>query len=223
MNKLILFLALASLITSCKKDKSSDNNPPGNVVYVNTASGSVWSYHEINTSGGTSQESEYTVTSTPRDTTIEGKSFHIYAYSYGGFQYLNKTNTDYYQFDSIPGLSNSIVRLYLKGNAKAGTTWDQNISIPVPNFPANVPVKISNKIVDIGSRTVNGTLYNNVIHVQTTLSSSLIPVDKLKSDINAYYAENYGLIESSVLVDLDYMGFTEKVDVKINLTSASLK
>lgn len=222
MNKLIPFLVFAILFTSCKKDKSNDNNPDDS-VYINTVSGSLWTYHEVNSSGGASQESDYTVTSTSRDTTIEGKSFHIYAYSYGGFQYLSKSNSDYFQYDSIPGLSNAIVRLYLKSNAKVGNTWDQNVSIPVPNFPANVPVKISNKVLDIGSRTVNGTLYNNVVHVQTSLSSTLIPSDNLKSDINAYYAENYGLIESSVVINLDYLGITEDVDVTIKLTTANLK
>ncbi len=222
MKKILTILMLVISFTSCKKDKSNDDKP-GSITYINTASGSLWAYHEINNSGGSPEESDYTLTSTSRDTTIEGKSFHIYAYSYGGFQYLNNTGSDYYQYDSIPGLSNAIVRLYLKSGAKVGDSWAQNISVPIPNFPANVPVKISNKILDIGSRTVNGTSYNNVVHVQTTLSSSLVPADNLKSDINAYYAENYGLIESTVEIDLDYMGFTQKVDVKINLTSASLK
>lgn len=222
MKKLIPILSLIILAASCKKDKDNDDNPDS-AIYINSVSGSLWSYHEINNSGGTPQESDYTVTSTSRDTAIEGKTFHIYAYSYGGFQYLNNTNSDYYQYDSIPGLSNAIVRLYLRSNAKVGDTWNQSISVPVPNFPANVTIKISNKVLDIGSRTVNGTTYNNVIQVQTTLSSALIPADNLKSEINTYYAENYGLVESSIAIDLDYQGITEKIDVNVKLTSATLK
>lgn len=222
MKKLIPFLLLTFLLAACEKDKSNDN-PAGTSAYINTASGSSWTYHEVNNSGSSPQESDYTVTSTDRDTTIEGKSFHIYAYSYGGFQYLSKINSSYYQYDSIPGLGNAFVRLYLKSSAKVGETWDQNFNIAISGIPASIPVKLSNKIIEIGSRTVNGINYENVIHVRTTVSSSLIPASDLHSDINTYYAENYGLIESSVDIDLDYFGITESVDIDLTLTSATLK
>ena len=223
MKKLVPYLLFTIVLAACKKE-SSDDNTPGTSAYINTVAGSSWTYHEVNNSGTSPQESDYTVTSTNRDTTIEGKSYHIYSYSYGGFQYLNKSGSDYYQFDSIPGgLGDAIVRLYLKTSAKIGETWDQNFSIAISGFPANIPVKLSNKIIEIGSRTVNGIEYQNVIHVQTTISSSLIPSNDLHSDINTYYAENYGLVESSVDVDLDYLGITQNLDIDIKLNSASLK
>lgn len=221
MKKFIPFLALAFLFASCEKD-NSDNDTPAAQSYINTSSGSMWTYHQVNHSSSGNEESDYTVTSTGRDTTIENKSFHIYAYSYGGFQYLNKTNNDYYQYDSLPGLGKAVVRLYLKSNAKVGDTWEQTINVNMDGIPAPIPVKLTNQVVDIGSRTVNGISYENVMHIKTSLSSSLIPSDALKSDINTYYAANYGLVESSVNVDLDYLGMQESIDIAIKLTGADL-
>lgn len=223
MKNLLFFALAATLFTGCKKDSSDNNGTPDAPPYINSNSGSIWLYHQINNSTGTPVESDYTVTSTARDTTIESKTFHIYGYSFGGFQYLNQSNSDYYQFDSLPVIGNALVRLYLKTNLNVGKSWTQDISVPVPNLPTTIPVRITNKIADKDSRTVNGIAYENVIHVQTTLSSSLIPSDALNSAIDMYYAPGYGLIESSVIVKLDYMGMKENVNIKSTLTSAVLK
>lgn len=222
MKKMFPLMMLAFLFAACEKD-NSDNKGPDNAAYVNTATGSTWTYHEVNNSGSATQESDYTVTSTGRDTTIEGKSFHVYEYSYGGFQYLNQSGSDYYQYDSIPGLGDAFVRLYLKSRAKVGDSWNQTFNVSVAGIPAAIPVKLTNKVIEIGNRIVNGTTFENVIHVQTTVSSALIPDNALQSDINTYYAENYGLVESSLKINLDYMGITQKVDVDIKLSSSNLK
>lgn len=222
MKKLIPLIALVFFIFGCNKDKDKGGSDLP-ITYINTNPGSLWMYHEVNSSDGTPESSDFTITSTPKDTSIQGKTFHIYAYSYGGFQYLNQTGSDYYQYDSLPGLGSPILRLYLKSKAKVGDTWDQTINVTIPGVPAAIPVKISNKVIEIGSHTVNGTAYNNVMHIQSSISSTLIPAANLQSSIDTYYAENYGLVESSVDIDLDYMGIVEKADINITLTSAVLK
>lgn len=224
MKRLLIIVPVLFLLSACKKENT--DNPPASKPYFNTTSGSTWAYHEVNSSTGNPTSTDFTITSTSSDTTINRKSYHIYSYSYGGSQYLNKTNSDYYEYDSIPGgIGQAVERLYLKDNISNGGTWDQSLSVKIEGFPlGNVPVKISNKIVDKGiERTVNGVTYTDVIHVQTTLSSSMVPSSDLTSDIHSYFAPGYGLIENSTNVDLDYLGITQKVQVTTTLTSANLK
>ena len=224
MKRILIFVTVLSMLSACKKE--STDNPPAPQPYVNTTSGSSWSYHAVNSSTGTPSSADYTITSTTSDTTINGKSYHVYSYSYGGSQYLNQTNGDYYEYDSIPGgIGQAVERLYLKDNINKGGTWDQSLSVKIEGFPlGNVPVKISNKIMDKGiERTVSGVTYKDVIHVQTTLSSSMVPASGLTSDIHSYFAPGYGLIENSTNVDLDYLGITQKVQMTTTLISANLK
>lgn len=218
-----LFLFAATLIfTACNKN-DSNQNPSTSDAYINTNAGSTWTYHEDNSSGATS--TDYTVTSTSRDSTIEGKKYHVYHYSYGGYQFLMSSGNEYYQYDSIPvSGGKNIARLYLKGDAAAGATWSQDLSLDIPNSPVPVPLHIDNKIVEKGiSRTVNGTEYKNVTHVSTTLSSILIPSANFSSTLDAYYAPNYGLIENTSVVHLDFSGLTEDLNVVTKLKSADLK
>ncbi|HSN10317.1 MAG TPA: hypothetical protein VLS85_14855, partial [Hanamia sp.] len=149
----------------------------------------------------------------------------VYSYSYGGSEYLGITGHDYYQYDSIPVSGGiNIERLYLKDDASVGTTWSQDFSLTIPGVPLPVPLKINNKIVEKGiTRTENGTSYSNVIHVSTTLSSSLIPSSAFSSNIDSYYAPKYGLIENTSVIQLNYMGLVENVNVETQLMSSNLK
>lgn len=222
--KTFTFLLAATLIFSaCKKNDSGSTNNTTD-VYLNTTSGSTWSYEQTDQSG-TNSPTDYTVTSTSKDSTINSHKYHVYSYSYGGSQYLGKDGNDYYQYDSIPisgGIN--IDRLYLKDNVSTGTTWTQNFSLTIPGVPLAVPLTITNKISEKGiDRTVNGTAYSNVIHVTTTLSSALIPPTALTSSIDSYYAPNYGLIENTSVVSIDFSGIVENVNVKTQLMSANLK
>lgn len=223
-NILILFIATAIISSCSKKDDTTTDTPPTQDSYININAGSSWTYHEIDSSTATPQSSDYIVTSTASDTTINSKKYHIYSYSYGGSEYLNLSGHDYYQYDSIPGgLGQIIERLYLKDNASANTTWLQNFSVNITGVPFSIQGTLTNKIVETGiSRTINSITYTDVIHVSTTISSSAIPTG-LTSDINAFYAKNYGLIESSAIVNLDYMGITQNVNIRTQLMSAVLK
>lgn len=222
--KLIIVFAVTLFFTACSKKDNSATPTTTDTTYLNTNAGSTWSYHEADSSGATPVNSDYTVTSTSQDSTINGRKYHVYNYSYGGNNYLALSGNDYYQYDSIPVSGGvNVERLYLKDNLAAGTTWTQDFTLTVPNIPVPVTLTATNKIAEKGiSRTVNGVSYSNVIHVSTTLASALIP-SGFTSSIDTYYAPNYGLIESSTIIKLNYLTLSQNVNIHISLTSASLK
>jgi len=221
--KSFLFFAATLFFTACSKN-NSNQTPTTSNAYINTNAGSSWTYHQTDSSGVTPSNSDYTVTSTSQDSSINGRKYHVYTYSYGGSKYISHTGTDYYEYDSIP-VAGNIDRLYLKDNASVGTTWSQTVNLNIPNSPIpSVPVTLSNKVVEKGiSRTINGTTYTNVTHVSSSISSSLIPASSFSSSLDGYYAPNYGMIESSVVIKLDYLGLTENVNISTKLTGSSLK
>lgn len=220
-------LAFAAIIfnVSCSKDDPNPN-PPGNSSYVNTASGSTWTYHLEDMSTGSTVASDYVITSTDRDTSIASKTYHVFNTTLGGNQYLGKVGNEYYQYDSLPAAigSAAIERLYLKDNVSAGATWTQSINIPVPGSPIPIPFTIANTLAEKDiSRTVNGTNYTNVIHVSTAITSALIPAASLQTSINSFYAPGVGLIENTNTIHLDFLGIVEDVVTETKLTSSTLK
>lgn len=224
MKTLLSFLSVILIFSACKKsDSDSTNNPTD--VYANMNTGSSWNYQQIDSSGTTPQTINYTITSTPNDTTFNSRKYHVYNYSYGGNEYLSNSNNEYYNFDSIPVIGGSYIdRLYLKDNVSAGTSWSQNLTLNIPQSPVPVSLMITNNIVEKGiSMTVNGVSYSDVIHVSTSLSSALIPASSFTSSINSYYAPKVGLIENTSKVHIDFSGLTENVNIKTQLMSSDLK
>lgn len=221
--RLLIFSLAAFIFTSCSKNNS--DNTTTTDTYINTNAGSTWNYHQVDSSGSTPSSSDYTLSSSSQDTTINSKKYHIYNYSYGGSEYMALAGNNYYQYDSIPVTGGAnIERLYLKDNVKAGTTWSQPFNLTIPNVPIPVTLTVTNNIVEKGiSRTVNGISYSNVIHVSTSLSSDFIQSTNFTSNIDSYYAPKYGLIESRTVVHLDYLSFTENVNMNTQLMSADLK
>lgn len=214
------------VFTGCTKKDNTTTPPPVQDSYLNTNSGSTWTYHENNSSGPTPVSSDYTVTSTSKDSTINSRRYHVYSYSYGGSKYLNISNHDYYQFDSLPGALGAGIfeRLYLKDDMAVSGSWTQNLTVTIPGFPIPVPVTITNNIAEKGiSRIVNGINYTDVIRVTTGVSSTLIPAAFLTSNINSYYAKKYGLIENTSLVHLNFLGITQSVNIETKLVSSVLK
>ncbi len=223
--KLSLLSLIVLAVVSCGKDHPDPVSPGPADSYFNTASGSTWNYHSVDNSG-LAPATDYTLTSTSRDSSINGKSYHVYTNSSGSNQYLALTGHDYYQFDSLPtGLgAGAIERLYLKDDAAVTGSWVQNLSVTIPGTLIPIPVTITNTIMEKGiSRTVNGTAYTDVIHVSTKISSSLIPAASLSTDINSYYALKYGLIENSNVVHLNFSGIVQDLDTETKLVSATLK
>ena len=225
--KLINLVICAFLLftVSCSK-KSGDMQITPASSYLNTSGGSSWNYHQIDSSHATPANSDYTITSTEKDTLISARTYHVYTNSVGGYQYFNLSGNSYYQFDSLPaGLGNAVFEeLYLKDNADVGATWSQTQTVMVTGSPAPVPVLLSFSIAEKNiSRMVNTTNYTNVIHVSATISSSFIPAASLTSSINTYYAPNFGLIESSTKINLNYLGLLENVNLSVKLLTANLK
>lgn len=220
--KLIILFSGILFFSACSKKES--NNPSGtNNTYINTNAGSTWSYHKVDSSTTTPNSSDYTVTSTSQDSTINGRKYHVYNNSYGGNSYLALSGNMYYQYDSLPisgGIN--VERLYLTDNLAVGKTWTQDLDLTIANFP--ITLTATNTIAEKGiSRIVNGITYSNVIHVATSLSAKGIPGSALTSAIDSYYAPNYGLIENSTRIAVNYFTVSENINVKTQLTGASLK
>ena len=158
---------------SCKKTTEPTPTPQSN-LYLSTSAGSTWTYHQTDSSLATPANLNYTVTSTSKDTAINGKSYHIFTKSFGGNQYLNVTSHDYYQFDSLPaGFGAGVFeRLYLKDDAAAGASWTQNQTVNISGVPFPIPVTLTFNIAEKGiTMIVNNVTYNNVIHVAATITS----------------------------------------------------
>ncbi len=51
------------------------------IHYLTTSTGSTWNYHETDSSGTTPVNTDYTITSTARDTSINSKSYHVFTNS----------------------------------------------------------------------------------------------------------------------------------------------
>ena len=220
-NLIVSLLFTVIVIASCSKNDSTSTTLPPAVTSANSS----WKYEQADSSSGTPIVNNYTLTSTTSDTTINGKTYHIYTNSDGGFTYRNISGNDYYQFDSLPaGIGQDVFeRLYLKDNGTVGTSWTQILSVTIPGVPVPLPVTLTNNIVERDiSRVVNGVTYNNVIHVSTSLSSALIPAASLVTAIDSYYAPNYGLIENTTIVQLNYV-LVQNVNIHTRLISADLK
>lgn len=192
------FLALLLTLFSCKKS-SSDGSSTQIDPYMSLAAGNSWTYETVNNL--TTVISTNTLASTNRDSTINGKSYHVFTNSNGAAnEYYNISGSDYYTFRNLIslGTGTTVEHIYLKENATVGLSWSQTITIaPFSGVPTTVPLTITNTITEKGlTRTVNGKTYSNVIHVTTVLASSSLPAGSLTTDIHTYYAPKYGMIES---------------------------
>ena len=219
-SKLLVIVCLLITFSACKKSGSSAPS-----AYMSTTAGSTWNYQQTNNAGPTPVVTTYTLASTTRDTVISGKTYHVYTNTSAGNQYYNITGSDYYQFDSIKIATSAqtIDRLYLKDNSANGISWAQNVSITLMGIP--LPVVITNSIAEKGvSRTVNNIVYTDVIHVTTgiTINNPLIPASAITTNINSYYARKYGLIESTNIVAINFMGIVQNINTSIKLLSSNI-
>ncbi len=196
------------LFFSCSK--SDDTPEPEIVKYMSLTTGSKWTY-DVTTNPGTPGATTVadTVTCTATDTTVEAgtanqRIYRIFKHSNGNTSdYYNITGNDYYRFQVLPLDDLKIQDLYLKDNAAAGTSWSQTVSVNVPGIPTPVPVTVTNTLTakDL-TKTVNGTVYNNVIQITTTITSSSLPAGTIVTDIRSYYAPKVGLIEGDYKVEV---------------------
>jgi hypothetical protein len=201
MKKIIISaLFIASMATSCKKD---DAGTPAISKFITTTPGTSWNYQT--TDNSTSEVSTYTRISSNRDTTINSKLYHIFNNTdvNGTTEaYYNNTGNDYYQFSTLASGLDPIDLNYLNDTKIVGETWNQSISVPVPNSPIPglmLTIRINYSVVEKGtSLVVNGKTYNNVVKVKSDIT--IDPIFGLSvsttSNIFNYYAPKYGLIKS---------------------------
>lgn len=204
MKKTLYFGLFCTLFAvSCGKDNDPAPDPNAG-SYMNAKAGSTWNYEAINNVAPTSTQN-YTLTSTNRDSSINGRNYHVYSNSRsGGSEYYHVAGSDHYTFGSLPatvGANINVENLYLKAGAAVGATWAQTYNITVPGFPFPIPATVTHKLEEKGlTKAVNGITYSNVVHVSTLVTAAGIPTSALSTDIDIYYAPNVGLIESTVII-----------------------
>lgn len=226
MKKLFFSVLMTSLVAiSCKKD---DSPAPALVEkYMSLSSGSTWNYELTNNI--IPATSNYTLSSSAKDTTINARGYHIFTNSNASTgEYYNISGNDYYNFRSLPVTfgNTSIEFIYLKDNTAVGNTWSQSAPVTVSGIP--LIVTLTNTITAKGlTKIVKGVTYNNVIHVTTTITVSAsgvpLPASALVTDIHSFYAEKFGLIQYINKIDLNYFGLTDKTDQLTSLISADIK
>ncbi len=210
------------LFSACQEDVPEPPVPPA-ASYMNTTAGSSWNYEQINNTPP-AITAQYTLTSTNRDSTIDGKSFHVYTNSStSASEYYRISGNDYYTYQSLPAAlgGTKVENLYLKAGAAVGTSWAQ--TYPITFSGITFPVTVTNRIEERGlTKTVNSLTYNDVIHVKTDISVTGIPASALTTDIHTYYAPNAGIIENTNKINLNYLGIVNNTDITTRLKTAVL-
>ena len=225
MKKIItVLIVISAIIISCKKEVSAPAITSG--TYMNFTPNSTWNYDL--TDNATATNLNYTITSSSKDTLAGGKTYHVFTNSTGVNEYYNVSGNDYYVYQSLPAVLGgaAVQNLYLKDNVDINTSWNQTYTFTVSNLP--LTVIITNTVSEKGiSKTINTTNYADVIHITTTISLSILgmplPAGALTTDIQSYYAKNYGMIQSKNKISLNYNGVVDNTDQLINLKVANIK
>jgi hypothetical protein len=206
-------LFLAVLGTSCKKD---DPVPaPGDTKFLNTAPGTTWNYKTVDNQDLT--ETPYTLTSTNRDSVLNGRSYHVYTYNDANGssdEFYGISGNEYYQFSELAAGLPPIEFKYLVDNVGAGTSWTQPLTISQTQQGVTLTFNATLKytIVEKGnSVTVGSKSYDNTIKVKTdiinpSVTSTLplaITVEPITQDVYAIYAPKYGLIKRNTQLKVD--------------------
>jgi hypothetical protein len=192
--KKILFIALGAMaITSCQKN--STVTPVVTQPYLSVTANSTWNYELVDSVALTT--TPYTLTSTNRDSVVNGKSFHVFTNSAGPNEYYNLTDKQYFSFERPPSpmdLGNRIVYLYLLEETQ-GTGWSQ--SHMVSFYPGQeLLATFNNSIAEKGiSKTVNNKAYTDVIRVNTIISVAGLSAGSFTGTISAYFAPKVGMIQ----------------------------
>ena len=225
-NVLLRALTISLFIISCKSEDHPDpiQQP---VTYMPVTAGSTWNYELINNTPPATPQT-FTLTSTTRDSAINGKQYRVFTNSISANEYYNITGNEYYNFRNLPAAlgTSSVEYLYLKDNAGVNSSWSQTYPITVSGVTLNAI--LTNTVTEKGiSKTVKGATYNDVIHVTTTVGINIggipLPASAITSDIQSYYAAKIGMIQSVNKIKLDYAGFKDSANQQISLNSYDIK
>lgn len=208
MKKILSIALLAGvLISSCKDD--DDPVPPATTAnFQPTTAGSTWTYEFKNTTTP-SQNHNFTLTATSKDTTVGTKTYKVFTRTDGENEYYYASGADYYQFGGIAGITDRTELLYFKSNVEAPNGWDETKSVVIPGL-GTASVKMSYTIVEkLASFSVEGKSYANVVHVKVDLSNisvSGFPVPVASQDLHFYYADGVGRIKSQIKINIPAAG-----------------
>ena len=228
MRKIILALfTILVAVMSCKKETSTSIPKLESVKYMSYTANSTWNYEVINNI--IASTSNYTLTSTSRDSTVNGKAYHVFTNSSGNAnEYYYLDGNDYYRFQNLPASlsGNPIENIYLKDNAAVNASWNQTYNVTASGIP--LTITIVNVITEKGiSKTVNSIVYTDVIHVTSTITASVLgtplPARAIITDIQVYYSKKYGMIQSKNKIDINYSGVVSNTDELTNLKSSDIK
>lgn len=169
----LLVLVIIMGLFSCSKDKSAEKKDDANTAtYQPATAASTWHYKD-----NTQADGGFTITATGRDTTIEDHSFSIFANkpdtsSVLTETYLGKEGNNYYALGLISSLGDNAL-LYLKDNVSAGTKWNQDISINIPQM-GNVSGTIEFTLAQTNTALkINGVNFKNVAEVTFNMKISI--------------------------------------------------
>jgi hypothetical protein len=201
MQKAIFFVCLFIYITlsSSNCNKKTDPIPEPEVTYQPTTAGSQWSYSTTGTAGGSSINTNYTLTATDRDTSSSGRTYRVFTNSTGPNEYYNKTGNDYFRIASFAGLPQPLDALYLKDNQAAGFVWSEIKNLTVSGAPFPIPVTL--KFTIVGNKydtSFSGKTFKDVIRVRLTLETNLVNIEN--NDITYLFAKSTGMIANKVNV-----------------------
>lgn len=226
----LAIFGLFSLLMGCKKSGGDDSGGTTTLsAYMSVTANSSWQYEQIaNPSGGSPTTTNYTVTSTNRDSTISGKQYHVYTNSStGGSEYYNITGSDYYQYRDLPAAVGvgKIEALYLKDNVAINGTWNQNITVTVSSVP--ITLTLTYTVIEKNTtKIVNGITYNEVIGVKTVITPATpgIPASAITGDIKSYYARKVGLIQNDTYITVNIPGIiNQTTDNQIKLKTSDIR
>ena len=224
MMKIIFsILLLPVLALSCKQD-DPPTQPAAAVKYMTSTTGSTWDYELVNNLGG--NRTLFMVSATGRDTPINSKAYHVFTNNSGPHEYYIISGNEYYNYRNLPAVlgGSSVENIYLKDNVALNDTWSKSYPVTLSGIP--LYVTLINTITEKGqAKTINNISYTDVIKVTTTFSISglVLPPGALTTDIHAFYAPKYGMIESKNKIDINYSGIVDHTDQVTTLKSADLK
>ena len=224
-NKILSFLALALTAISCEKDPIPAP-PPVPDKYMSYTAGSTWNYELIN--NVTSSTTGFILTSTSRDSTSNGRSYHVFTNSGGANEYYNLTGNDYYNFRTLSAVlgGSSVEPIYLKDNAAVGANWTQSYPVTVSGIAATVTLTSTITAKGI-SKTVKSTTYNDVIHVTTVMTVAVggvpLPASALVTDIQSFYSPKFGMVQTINKINFNFNGIVDRTDQLTSLISANIK
>jgi hypothetical protein len=222
---LILTFLLGFFFVSCKKDDSnstnSGSNSGGAPIFFSFNNGDSWNYR---TDSANVTLSQFTLTSTNRDTTAYSKSFHIFESNDGTTttqEYYNISGNSYYQLATLTTLLPTLQLKYLETTAAVNSFWDTTINtiIPIQTYNFNLSAKVRQTVEQTNaSIVVNGTLYDSVYKMKTEILNAnastqiqILPAPlpattinvpiSIIQNIHSYYAPRVGQIKRDYAIN----------------------